>query len=459
MNRNSIISTVIVVGLSMGLVSCGGYRKFELPEPSAEVDSLYRFVESTADTTTIAALSWRDLFSDSDLQSLIEEGLANNSDLNIARSKVAESEALLRKAGLAYLPSLNLSPQATSSYGAGHTSHTYTLGASAQWEIDIFGKLTAAKRQSKAMFEQSTAYRQAVETQIIATVAANYYTLLMLDAQLAVTKQTLANWEETLRVMNALKRAGSTNEAAIAQTETNKIAIERSVVELSVQIETLENSLSSLIGRVSGEIKRSGLESQSFPRDFSVGLPIELLSNRPDVKSAEYALASAFYGTQSARAAFYPSITLGGTAGWSNSVGGIIVNPMQFLASATASLVQPIFNRGALTANLEVAKERQKQAEISFNQAVLDAGVEVNNSLTEWQGAIEQIEIAKRGVEASSRAVKSTELLMEYSSTNYLDVITAKNAKLSAELALIAVSTTEIQSVISLYRALGGGAR
>lgn len=311
---------IIYICLSVVLGGCSIYRPYKRPDV-AVVDSLYRRQISPADSAaSIADLSWKELFTDPQLQKLIERGLRNNSDLGIARLRVKEAEALLKSARLSYLPSVNLSPQGTISKAEhGKTTKTYDLAASASWEIDIFGKLTNAKREARAVLEQSEAYRQAVQTQLIATIANNYYTLLMLDEQLNISRRTAENWNENLRVMKALKRAGQTTDMAVAQTEAGKLSVDASLLSLERQITELENTLSSLLGSASGDITRSTLSGQSFPDTLLVGVPLQLLQRRPDVRQSEAALAAAFYVTNRARSAFFPSITLSGSAGWTNA--------------------------------------------------------------------------------------------------------------------------------------------
>lgn len=317
-------------------------------------------------------------FTDTVLQQLIEKGIANNTDLNIARLKVREAEALLTSSKLAYLPSVSLTPQGTIKSIEGNSpTKTYNLAASADWELDIFGRLTNAKREAKAVLEQSQAYKQAVQTQLIATIANSYYTLLMLDKQLDISRRTAEIWAENLRVMKALKKAGQTTEMAVAQIEASKLSVDASLLSLEQQITEVENSLSSLLGVVPQRIDRSTLDMQSFPDTLSVGVPLQLLQRRPDVRQSEAALAEAFYTTNRAYSAFYPAITLSGSAGWTNAAGAIISNPGEWLFSAVGALVQPLFNRGQNIANLKVAKARQEEALLTFRQTLLNAGTEV----------------------------------------------------------------------------------
>ena len=449
----------IIIGLllSTGLSGCHIYRTYERPELSG-VDSLYRVPAMTEDTMSLADFSWKELFTDTVLQQLIEKGIANNTDLNIARLKVREAEALLTSSKLAYLPSVSLTPQGTiKSIGGNSPTKTYNLAASADWELDIFGRLTNAKREAKAVLEQSQAYKQAVQTQLIATIANSYYTLLMLDKQLDISKRTAEIWAENLRVMKALKKAGQTTEMAVAQIEASKLSVDASLLSLEQQITEVENSLSSLLGVVPQRIDRSTLDMQSFPDTLSVGVPLQLLQRRPDVRQSEAALAEAFYTTNRAYSAFYPAITLSVSAGWTNAAGAIISNPGEWLFSAVGSLVQPLFNRGQNIANLKVAKARQEEVLLTFRQTLLNAGTEVNDALLQWQVARRRLDLDRQQIISLQSAVRSSELLMRHSSQNYLEVLTARQTLLDAELSAVSDRFEEIQGVINLYHALGGG--
>ena len=376
--KNKILITCL---LASTLSSCHIYRAYERPDAITVSDSLYRQPVTAEDTTSLASLSWKELFTDPQLQHLIEAGLAHNTDLGIARLKVKEAEALLMTSRLSYLPSVSLTPQGTlTSLDGNKPSKTYNLAVSADWEIDLFGKLLNAKRGAQAALEQSEAYRQAVQTQLVATIANSYYTLLMLDEQLDITRRTADTWTESLRTMKALKRAGHATEMAVA-----------------------------------------------------------------------------YYATNSARSAFYPSITLSGSAGWTNAAGAAITNPGQWLLSAVGSLVQPLFNRGKNIANLKIAKAQQEEALLTFQQSLLDAGAEVNDALVQWQTARKRIQLDEQQCTSLQSALRSSELLMQYSSQNYLEVITARQALLQAELNTATDRFDEIQGVINLYHALGGG--
>ena len=421
---------IILSAATLVLSSCGIYNKYK---PVSEVpEGLYGSESvAAADTANFGNLSWREVFTDPSLQNLIDSALVRNTDMQTAHLRVKEAEATLLTSKLSYLPSLFLAPEgAASSFDRGKATQTYSLPVTASWELDIFGKVTTAKRRAKAAYEQSKEYEQAVKTQLVASVANTYYTLLMLDSQYEIAVATEAAWKESVNATRAMKKAGMVNEAGLAQTEATYYNICTTVLDLG---------------------------NQQLPENFSVGVPLQMLSNRPDVRSAEFSLAQAFYTTNAARAAFYPSITLSGSAGWTNSAGSMIVNPGKFLASAVASLTQPLFNKGANIAQLKIAKAQQEEARLSFEQTLLNAGVEVNEALVQYQTAREKADYYDKQVASLQTAAKSTSLLMKHGNTTYLEVLTAQQTLLNAQLSQVANRFTEIQGVITLYQALGGG--
>ena len=423
------------------------------------MDNLYRDIAVTErDTSSIADLSWRELFTDPCLVRWIETGLKQNTDLQTARLRTEEARATLTASKLAFLPSVSLTPQGSlSSYDAAKATKTYSLGASAEWEVDAFGSLRNAKKGSRAAYEASRAYEQAVQTQLVATIADTYYSLVAMDKKLAITRETVEKWRENVRTMQALKRAGEQTEAAVAQSQASLLEAESSVLALEKQIHELENSFSTLLGMVPQDIKRSDLFDLDFPAELSTGVPAELLNRRPDVRQVEWQLAKAFYATNKARSAFYPRITMSGSAGWTNNGGVGITNPGKWLLDAVGSLTQPLFNKGQNIANLKIAKAQQEEALLAFSQKLLDAGAEVNNALTQWQTARKAMELDHRRTESLESAVRSTQKLMRHGTTNYLEVLTAQQTLLSARLTEVTDKYDEIQGVINLYHALGGG--
>ena len=443
-----ILSTLMLTG-------CGTYSQYH--RTGIRTENLYWNLSVDIDTTNIASMSWREMFTDQELQSLIETGLQQNTDLNVARLRVEAAEATLMTAKLSYLPSLGINAEGGGSRYDGVTAKTYNVGASASWELDIFGKLTAAKRGAVAALQGSRDYQQAVQTQLIATIADSYYTLAMLDEQMAINNRTLENWRATVRTLEALKKVGKANEAGVLQAKANVMKLESSQLAICKSIAETENALSAILAMPSHAIERSDLTKASFPDTISVGVPMQLLSNRPDVRQAEMEVAQAFYATHVARTAFYPNITLSGTLGWTNNGGGAITNPGQWLLKAIGSLTQPLFNRGANIANLKIAQTKQEEAKLLFQQSLLNAGKEVNDALTAWQTAKSQYEINTRQVETLREAVRKTELLMSHSGTTYLEILTAQQSLLEAEQLQLQTSFERIQSIIKLYHALGGG--
>ena len=448
---------IIVLTTATALLSsCGIYTKYQPAETTP--DNLYGEEVAVDDTTNFGNVNWRELFTDPQLQALIEQGLQNNTDLRSAQLQIEEAEAALMSAKLAFLPSFALSPQGTiSSFDGGKATKTYTLPVTASWELDIFGRLLNAKQQAKALYAQSKDYQQAVRTQLIAGIANVYYTLLMLDEQLAISQQTEEAWKETVASTRALMDAGLANEAATSQMEAAYYSVQTSILDLKEQINQVENSLALLLAETPRRYERGKLADQRLPEDVAVGVPMQMLSNRPDVRAAERSLEQAFYATNLARAAFYPSIVLSGSAGWTNSAGSMIVNPGKFLASAVGSLTQPLFNKGQIMAQYRIAKAQQEEASLSFQQALLNAGSEVNDALVACQTSKAKTLLFEKQIQSLEKALESTSLLMEHGTTTYLEVLTARQSLLSAQLSQTANRFTEIQSVINLYQALGGG--
>ncbi|UVR24263.1 MULTISPECIES: efflux transporter outer membrane subunit [Bacteroidales] len=442
-----IISALMFTGCS----TYSRYHRAEIP-----TENLYRTLPAGIDTVTIASMSWREMFTDRKLQSLIETGIKQNTDLNVARLRVEAAEAALITAKLSYLPSLGINAEGGGSRYDGTTAKTYNVGASTSWELDIFGRLTAAKRGAVAALQGSRDYQQAVQTQLVATIADSYYTLSMLDTQMAINNRTLENWRATVRTLEALKKVGKANEAGVLQAKANVMQLESSQLAIRKSISETENALSAILAMPSHSIERNNLTEASFPDTISIGIPLQLLSNRPDVRQAEMELAQAFYATNVARAAFYPNITLSGTLGWTNNGGGVITNPGQWLLNVIGSLTQPLFNRSVNIANLNIAKSRQEEAKLLFRQALLNAGKEVNDALAVWQTAKSQIEIGERRVSVLNDAVRKTELLMCHSGATYLEVLTTQQSLLEAETLQSQAYFERIQSIIKLYHALGG---
>lgn len=453
-----------IIGGSVLLSSCNIYSTYKRPD-NLSTDSLYRDTTATynvvaSDTVNFGNTPWQEVFTDPKLQDLINRALSQNTDMQVADLTIRQAEAGLMTSRLAFLPSLSFTPQGTvSTFDMGKATKTYSLPLQASWQIDAFGQLRNAKKQAEVSLMQAKVSKQAARTSIVSAVANMYYTLQMLDEQLKVTKATAEIWKKNVDAMEAMFQAGGiTNSAAVSQTKANYYQILTTIPTLEQNIRETENSLCSLLHEAPHPIARNSFDSETFPTSLSAGVPMQLLSNRPDVRVAELQLATAFYATNQARSAFYPQITIGGNAGWTNSAGTAIINPPKFVASAVASLVQPLFMKGQLRANLKVAKAQQESAQLRFEQSLINAGVEVSNALGSYQSAMQQELSRQKQVKELENAVAETEFLFSHgNTTTYLEKLTAQQSLLQAQLSLISDRFEKMQAAISLYQALGGG--
>lgn len=448
--------------LTAMMSSCHIYKAYDRPE-TIDASGIYRDPASAtdtlaSDTANMGNLPWKEVFRDAKLQALIEEGLANNVDMQAAALRVQEAKVMLTAAKLSYLPTINFTPQGTlSSFDKSKPTQTYQLPVSASWEIDLFGKILNAKRGQKVAYEQSKYSEQAVRSQIICGIANTYYSLLMLDRQVEITTETAAIYKENVRVMEAMKIAGMTTEAAVAQMRAASHQVEASLMDLKRQVRETENSLAVLLARTPQTIDRSTLDAQVMPEELTAGVPMQLLENRPDVKMAEMTLASAYYTTNSARAAFYPGLNITGTAGWTNSAGIAVLNPGKLILNAVASLAQPIFNNGKLIANLKVSKAEEKIAQMNYQQTILEAGKEVSDALFLYDTQNKKLVEDRGQVDQLDKAVTYTKALFQSGDATYLEILTAQQNLLSAQLSEVSDNFQRMQAVINLYSALGGG--
>lgn len=461
--KNILFSALLLSSLS----SCGLYTKYQ---PVTQVpDKLYgdSVLEKAIteyqgdsiqnDTASLGFMDWHDLFKDQLLQQYIERGLSQNTDYQQALQRMEEAAATLKAAKLAFLPSFAISPQAAvSSFNNQQAAQTYSIPLNMSWEIDIFGRMRNAKEQAKALYAKSNDYRQAVHTQLIANISSIYYTLISLDQQLSLSVKTEEAWRETLVTARALMKAGRYDEAGVSQMEATLQSVHTGVLDLLSQISQTENSLAVILGETPRHYER-GTEMNLLGDKFSVGVPLQLLSGRPDVRQAQRTIEAAFYGVNQARAAFYPSLTLSGSVGWTNSSGIVLINPGRLLASAMASLVAPVFSRGQNEAQLRIAKAQQEEAKLAFTQTLLNAGKEVNDALTAYQTSVKKEETLSSQIKSLEKALKSTTLLMEHGTNTYLEVLTARQSLLSAQLSQSANQLAKTQNIINLYQALGGG--
>lgn len=457
--KKQIIGVMCVAAM---MSSCHIYKAYDRPE-AITTSGIYRDPASAtdtlaSDTTNMGNLPWQEIFRDAKLQALIEEGLNNNVDVQAAALRVKKAKVMLTSAKLSYLPSINIAPQGTAtSMDDGNYVKAYTLPAVASWEFDLFGKILNSKRGQKVAYQKSQYAQQAVRSSIICGIANVYYSLLMLDRQVAITTETSDIYKENVRVMEAMKNAGMTTEAGVAQMRAASNQIDASLIDLKRQVRETENSLAILLGRTPQTIERTTLDEQVMPEKLMAGVPLQLLENRPDVKMAEMTLAAAYYSTNQARAAFYPGLTITGTAGWTNGSNISVSNPGVFLMQAMASLAQPIFNKGKLIANLKVTKAEEKIAQMNYQQTILKAGKEVSDALFLFDCQNKKLENDKVRVEQLNKAVIATKALFQSASATYLEVLTSQKSLLSAQLSEVADNFQRIQAVINLYSAVGGG--
>jgi len=445
------------------LSSCALYKNYERPA-GIITDGIYGDMQTAGDNS-LGDLKWRDLFTDPTLQALIERGLKQNSNMKNAELRIKEADYALQCAKLAYIPSFYFNPSGTISRvwdpydrNTYSTSKTYSLPVSLSWQVGSIGSLRNNKKKAEVSREQLRNAKQAIQAQIVAGIASMYYNLSMLDEQLRLTRQTEENWGKYLQMQKQLMDAGQGNMAAVASIEATYYSISTSVVSLEDNIHAVSNALSTLIGETAGDIERNPLSSFKTPEICATGMPITILDRRPDVRDAEHKLAAAFYDKNIALSSFFPQLTISATGQFTNSAGAGVINPGVLIANAVANLAQPIFANGRIRAQYKVSKAELEIATNDFQQAIIAAGNEVNMAMDDIYVAREKQELIDKQVEALTKALDATEKLYASSGTNYLNVITAQNSLLSAQMSQIANRMETINATIDLYQALGGGA-
>lgn len=457
------IKGIILLGLtaSIGFNSCQVVNKYKTPEVDSE--ELFRD-ENPSDTTTIADLSWREYFKDPILQALIEEGLEQNFDLQMAYTRIQQAEANLSMARAAYFPNVALVGQfnqtrtSVNNEGVkdvlGYSSTQYGLGIAVTWEADLWGKLNRQSRASFAQMLSSHAYKNLIQTSLISNIATSYYSLMALDEQLKVTKETVKLLEESSQTMEALKEAGMLNGAAVEQSKGLLYGTSVSIPALEIQIRTLENSLCLLLARKPGSIVRASLQDQNVPQQIAFGVPVQMLAKRPDVQQAELAFRSAFELTNAAQASFYPSLTLN-----SGSLIGFVENfkPENIIANILASLTQPIFAQKKLIGQLRIRKAQEQESLLGFQKAVLAAGKEVSDIMYTYEASLSKNAPRAKQVESLGTAVYFTQELLKAGEADYTEVLIAEQNLLSAQLGQVSDKLEQLKATVDLYRALGGG--
>ena len=448
------------------LSSCGLYNKYERPDVNTQ--GLFRDLTSDTDTLPLNSdenfgnLPWREVFTDPQLQGLIEQALENNPDLRNAALNVKMMETGLTVAKLAFLPSLAVAPQGTISQvqmDGASVSRTYQLPISASWNVDLFGSLLSVKRSAQMKLLATKDYQVAVQTQIICGVANLYYTLMMLDEQMRIVTDMEGLTKETWDMMKLQMELGRARSTSVQSAEASYYSILTRKATLRQQIREMENSMSLLLNEAGHQIPRGSFYNQSLPTKFSAGVGIQLLSNRADVHAAEMSLAQCFYDTETARSRFYPNITVSGNAVFTNSVGGQIMNPGKWILSAVGSLTQPIFQHGQIVAGLKVAKMQMEQAQNTFQQTILKAGNEVSNALIAYNTCDEKSQLDEKQEKIYEQTVEDTRQLYTSKGISYLEVIQAQTNLLNARINKVTDDFNKMQAVVNLYQALGGGSK
>lgn len=457
----------LIIGLAaVTLTGCKSlYGKYE--RPAVNTSGLIRDAVNdndtlaVTDTTSFANIPWRSVFTDPQLQTLIEKTLANNPDLLNAALNIDMAEAQLKVAKLAFLPGITFTPQGTISTWDGQKANkTYSLPVNASWDANLFGSLTAAKRSVQVTMLQMKDYQVAVQTKLIANVANMYYTLLMLDKQLQIVTDMEKLTKDTWGIMKVqLQTVRGVRSTAVQSAESNYLSVQTQKEDIKRQIRETENSLSLVMGEQAHAISRSTLDAQSLPTTFSTGVGVQLLSNRADVHANEMALANCFYNIEVARSRFYPSLTISASGAYTNSGGMGIINPGKILLSAVGSLTQPIFMNGQLRAGLRVAKDQYKQALNTWQSSVLSAGSEVSNALVLYNASDAKSKLEQKRIAVLKKNVEDTRNLMASAGATYLEVITAQSNLLNAQLNQVQDDFSKMQAVVNLYYALGGGAK
>jgi multidrug efflux system outer membrane protein len=457
----SFKNTILVAGMTGILLSCSTYRHFN--RESVNTDRLFGDTVLT-DSVTLADTPWQELFTDPHLQKLIEEGLDNNPDLQIAIQRVIEAEAYYSQGKASLFPSV------TAQGGGGYVRNPETLypdgprdvkdfqlNLQASWEADIWGKLRSSKRAAYASLLASDAGRKAVQTRLISNIVTTYYGLLALDEQLKITRETVRNNIDLVETMKILKNSGQVTGAAVVQTEAVRYAAEVTIPDLEQTIRETENALCLLLGRTPGKIERGALEDQQAPSLLKTGVPAQLLENRPDVMEAEYGVMSAYELTNNARAYFYPALTITALGGFESTNLDDLLDPVAFSANVIGGLTAPLFNKKANVTRLKVAKAQQEEALINFRNALLNAGQEVNNALGQYNTLEKKIILRQQQLGALEKSVSYTKELLNYGSATYTEVLNAQQSLLSAQLNNVNDHLQKLTSFVSLYRALGGG--
>lgn len=465
MKKTSIYKFILIPAVLLSLQSCFMAKEYVRPAEVVENET-YRTDELPTDTISMAAISWRELFSDPVLERHIDRALENNIDIRIALQQIEAAQAYLKQARAGNLPTLGLSTQVThqqlaknSQFGSFFEGslNNYEATANLSWEADIWGRIESNQRAQRAAFLQTVAAHKAVKTRLIANVATLYYQLLALDEQLEITRETVANRRNSLETIKALKEAGNVTEVGVKQTEAQLYRAQAVVVDLETRIRLIENTFSILLGEAPHAIDRTALGQQDLNTELKTGVPVQLLRNRPDVIAAEYNLINAFHLKNVAKSNFYPTLSLSANGGFQSLDLADLIDTNSLFANVIGSLTQPLFNRRQIRTQYEVAQAQQEIAFLEFRRAILDASREVSDALYNYAAADTKLDIKRQEFEAYELATSYSEELLNNGFANYLEVLTARENALNSQLELVNIRFEELSSIVDLYQALGGG--
>lgn len=445
----------------------------DIPAPKSATPEAFRGAALTADTASIGAVPLKQFIAEAELRKLIDTALLRNYDLQIAVKNIEASELLFKQSKLGNIPSLNLQITGSSNRPSDNslnglstsqflgTSHIedYNANLGLSWEADIWGKIRSQKQGAFATYLQSREAKKAVQTRLVANVAQGYYNLLMMDAQLQVAKKNLALNDSTLRIIHMQFDAGQVTSLAIQQAEAQQTVAAQLVPQLEQGVGVQENALRILTGQLPSAVERqASLDQMVVPESLSAGIPSDMVSRRPDVKTSELALAIANAKVGVTKASMYPSLSITASGGLNSFKASNWFNvPASLFGLVTGGITQPIFQRKELKTQFEVAKVEREKAVLQFRQSVLNAVGEVSDELIKQEKLKQQYTIASGRVETLQKAVKNANLLFRNGMANYLEVITAQGNLLQSELDVATLKAARLNSMIELYRSLGGG--
>lgn len=463
--KNKIYKVGLLLLTATLLQSCFVAKEYQRPE--LKNANVYRNAAVTIDTTSFATVSWDKIFTDPLLQKYITQGLQNNLDIRIAMQNLVAAEATMKQGKAGYFPTLTATSDWThQTISKNSQSGTflrnlnvdqYQLSGNLSWEADIWGKIRSNKRAANAAFLQTTAANQAIKTELIAGIATVYYQLLSVDTQIKIAEKTLINRDKSIETIVALKKAGSVTEVGVKQTEAQKFATQLIIADLKNSTIILENTLSTLLNDPTAVIERTTFESQKLKPTITLGVPANLLRNRPDVIAAEYNLITNFELTNVAKSSFYPSLKITASGGFQSIDLQKWFSANSLFASVITGLTQPIFNQRQVRTKYEIAQATQERAYLQFEQSLLKAGKEVSDALAQYNNETYKITIREKQAEALGKASQFSDELLTYGLANYLEVLTAKDAALNAELSLADNKFQQYKAIVQLYKALGGG--